>query len=238
MSHAGPPPPDDPAPEQPAYNPYPDNWDRPATGNQRFEAAAPPPHPAQPPGTQPYGAPSYGGPTNPYAGNNPRRPTFGFGGFAGWLTRVGASLIDSLLAAIVAIPSTIGFVMFFGDTTTTTRADGTQDVQFHNTAFPVAMMIIGTLLSLGFTIWNVYIRQGLTGATIGKSILAIRLVNSDFQPIGPGWAFLRQVLHIVDALPCYLGYLNPIWDSQKQTFADKIMNTYVINATAEVERPF
>ena len=47
----------------------------------------------------------------------------------------------------------------------------------------------------------------------------------------PGWAFLRSILHILDALPCYLGFLWPIWDSQKQTFADKIMSTYVIQAT-------
>jgi uncharacterized RDD family membrane protein YckC len=57
------------------------------------------------------------------------------------------------------------------------------------------------------------------------------------QPIGPGWAFLRYLLHTLDGF-CYLGYLWPIWDSRKQTFADKIMNTFVIQATTPQERPF
>jgi hypothetical protein len=39
---------------------------------------------------------------------------------------------------------------------------------------------------------------------------------------------IRYILHIVDALPCYLGYLWPIWDQQRQTFADKIVRTYVV----------
>ena len=39
-----------------------------------------------------------------------------------------------------------------------------------------------------------------------------------------GW-----ICHILDGV-CFIGYLWPIWDAKKQTFADKIMNTYVIKA--------
>jgi uncharacterized RDD family membrane protein YckC len=238
--------PNQPPDRQPGYNPYPDNWGSTPTGNPSFTASPPP-------ATNPYGEPvpygqaatypppadpASGPPTNPYAGPHASRPTFSFGGYAGWFTRVGAALIDGVLGALVGIPSTIGLVLLFSDTTTTTNPDGTSQVHFHHTGFPIALMIIGWLVSLGFGIWNVYIRQGRTGATIGKSVLAIRLVNSDLQPIGPGWAFVRQLLHIVDSLPCGLGYLNPIWDSRKQTFADKIMNTFVIQATTPAPRPF
>ena len=52
--------------------------------------------------------------------------------------------------------------------------------------------------------------------------------EADAAPIGPGRSFLRQVAHILDALPCYLGYLWPLWDSKRQTFADKIMTTVVV----------
>jgi hypothetical protein len=41
-------------------------------------------------------------------------------------------------------------------------------------------------------------------------------------------AFVRDLAHILDALPCYIGFLWPIWDSKRQTFADKIMNTVVV----------
>jgi len=35
-------------------------------------------------------------------------------------------------------------------------------------------------------------------------------------------------LHILDALPLFLGFLWPIWDAKKQTFADKIIKSVVV----------
>jgi hypothetical protein len=32
----------------------------------------------------------------------------------------------------------------------------------------------------------------------------------------------------LDSLACYVGWLWPIWDSKRQTFADKIMKTVVV----------
>lgn len=231
------------------YNPYPQQW------NQPEQVASPYGEP-RPYGDAtsyaqqqtPYGVPAnpYGQPgapgarANPYAGGTGRadRPTFGFGGYAGWWTRVGAYLIDSLLGSIAGLPLIVGYVMLFSSTTTTTDANGVKQLQFHPTMTIHLLVWLGILTSTAFTIWNVYIRQGRTGASYGKSVLAIRLVNSDLQPIGAGWAFLRQILHIVDSLPCGLGYLWPIWDSRKQTFADKIMSTFVIHATTQEPRPF
>jgi len=179
-----------------------------------------------------------GATVNPYAGTNPERPTFGFGGYAGWFTRVGASLIDGLVASVALIPALAGVVVLAANTTTTTNPDGTTTSSYSGSlGLPVLLILIGGVAYLAFFVWNVCIRQGRTGATLGKSVLAIRLVNSDGQPIGPGWAFLRYLLHTLDGF-CYLGYLWPIWDSRKQTFADKIMNTFVIQATTPQERPF
>jgi uncharacterized RDD family membrane protein YckC len=116
---------------------------------------------------------------------------------------------------------------------TTTNADGTTTSHYSGSVgVPLVLILVGAVTALAFYIWNICLRQGRTGASIGKSVLAVRLVNSDLQTIGGGNAFLRSVLHIVDAIPCYLGYFWPIWDSRKQTFADKIMRTFVIHATA------
>ena len=41
-----------------------------------------------------------------------------------------------------------------------------------------------------------------------------------------------------DSIPGYLGYLWPIWDSRKQTFADKIMSTFVVQATTPQPPPY
>jgi RDD family len=39
---------------------------------------------------------------------------------------------------------------------------------------------------------------------------------------------VRQIAHIVDTLICYIGYLFPLWDSKRQTVADKIMTTVCV----------
>jgi uncharacterized RDD family membrane protein YckC len=233
-AHAGPP------ADEPDYNPYPSNWDSAPTGNPAYNVSAPPPT-GNPDGQpSPYGVPAPpGSPANPYGGPVGNRPTFGFGGYAGWFTRVGAYIVDQLAATVAGLPLWIGYVILLTNTSTTTNPDGTTSAEYSGSvAVPVILIVIGSLTALGFYIWNICIRQGRTGASIGKSVLAIRLVNSDLQPIGPGWSFLRSILHIVDGIPCYLGYLWPIWDSQKQTFADKIMSSYVIQATVVQERPF
>jgi uncharacterized RDD family membrane protein YckC len=218
-------------PEPSTYDPYPADWNSaPATKptiDPAFYAAPAPEFP--------YGEPvAYSGlpdPANPYEGPNRSRPTFGFGGYAGWFTRVGAYVIDYLCGLVAAAPAIVGQVLYLSTARTTFDARGRSVTHVHHTDLSLALLGIGYLTGLAFTIWNVYLRQGRTGATIGKSVLAIRLVNADLQPIGAGWSFLRQILHIVDALPCMLGFVWPIWDSRKQTFADKIMGTFVIQAT-------
>ena len=92
-----------------------------------------------------------------------------------------------------------------------------------------AAAAIGFLPYIAFNIWNTVIRQGQTGQSIGKSALGLKLVReSDAQPMGPGPCFLRGLAHIVDAIPFYIGFLWPLWDAKRQTFADKICKTVVV----------
>ena len=98
-------------------------------------------------------------------------------------------------------------------------------------------MFLGVALGTAFYIYNWVIRQGRTGYTLGKTMLGIKLVGEHSkQPIGAGLSFVRQLVHFVDGLACNLGYLWPIWDVRKQTFADKIMNTIVIIQAQEQPR--
>ncbi len=239
MSHAGPPPPDPNQPDQygappPAPNPY----GEPAPyGQQPAPYGEPAPYGQQP---APYGQPApYAGaqqgstpPPNPYGGDRRATvPAFGFGGYASWLSRVAAWVIDGILGSLAGFPLWIGYVMLFSGATTTTDANGVDHLNLDSSPTTTLLIWLGVIMSLAFFIWNYCFRQGRTGATIGKSVLAIRLVNDSMQPIGPGLAFLRYLLNIVNAIPCYLGYFWPIWDDKKQTFADKIMSTYVITAT-------
>ena len=77
--------------------------------------------------------------------------------------------------------------------------------------------------------WNICLKQGRTGYSIGKGVVGIKLIKLDSgQPMGAGLSFVRQIAHVVDGLPCYIGYLWPLWDAKRQTFADKIMGSVVI----------
>ena len=93
----------------------------------------------------------------------------------------------------------------------------------------VAAMLIATLLCAVYFFWNFCYRQGKTGQSIGKSAMHFVVINeTTWQPIGFWRSLLRQIAHYVDQLICYIGYLWPLWDSQRQTIADKIMSTVCV----------
>lgn len=89
---------------------------------------------------------------------------------------------------------------------------------------------VGLLALLVFSGWNRWFLGGQTGQTLGRKQLGTKLISQDTgQPIGPLNAFLRDLVHILDSLACYIGWLFPLWDNQRQTFADKIMKTVVVS---------
>jgi uncharacterized RDD family membrane protein YckC len=188
------------APQQPGYG-QPEQY-----GQQPAQYGQQPGYPQQPGqyGQQPA---QYG--QQPGYPQQYGQPGFGAvpGNLAAWPNRVGGALIDGL---IIGVPYGIGGAFA-----------GNNDLAI--------VGIIFYLIGIGLAIWNVVIRQGSTGQTVGKQVLGLKLVGADTgQPVGAGKAFLRQLTHILDSAACYIGYLWPLWDEKKQTFADKINNTYVI----------
>ncbi len=146
--------------------------------------------------------------------------------YASWFSRVGSFLIDVLCSWIAGIPAAIGAVLFFAgaDTVTHEDADGMtviDEFTMTNAAWAGAVIaILGVVFMIGFQIWNLCVRQSRTGSSLGKSAMGTVLIRSaDGQHLGVGMCFLRQILHFLDSLVCYLGYLWPIWDNQRQTFA-------------------
>jgi len=191
-----------------------------------------------------YGQPQYGQPGQPQYGQQPpygqpqyaqqgyggQQPGYGYGGgaqLAGWGSRVGASLLDSLISGV---PIAIGYTVFIIDVATRSN-DGyyssTSSEGPH--AYSVVLLIVGFLASIGLWVWNRVIRQGNTGQSVGKSALHIKLVDTtSYQPIGPGKAFLRDFLSGIFNNACFLNVLWPLWDDQNQTWHDKVMSTYVV----------
>jgi uncharacterized RDD family membrane protein YckC len=192
----------------------------PPYGQDPYGQQPPPPYGQNPYGEQPgygqapYGQPGYGAPA----------------AYASWFQRVGAFLIDQLLGLVALIPYYIGTVLSVGSMDTSTDpVTGEITTTGGPSGIGLVLMFIGVALSIAYYVWNYCIKQGRTGYTIGKGVLGIKLIKQDTgQPMGAGLSFVRQIAHILDALPCYLGYLWPLWDAKRQTFADKIMNTVVI----------
>jgi uncharacterized RDD family membrane protein YckC len=82
-------------------------------------------------------------------------------------------------------------------------------------------------VTLGWFGYNWLHRQGSTGQTMGKKAVGIAVLDAAQRPLGAGLTMARQVAHVLDFLPCFLGYLWPAWDAEKRTFADMIMQTRV-----------
>jgi uncharacterized RDD family membrane protein YckC len=178
--------------------------------------------PPPPPAYGEYGAPEssvpqgqYGAPA-PY-GAAPSGPPGQYGAtpgapYASWIQRVGGYLLDALIIGVPAIiVILIGVAIGHG--------------------IGQALAVIGYIAAIGVGIWNVVFRQGATGQTLGKQVIGIKLIRElDGQPVGAGMAFVRGLAHIVDSIACYVGWLWPLWDAKKQTFADKLCSTVVVRA--------
>jgi uncharacterized RDD family membrane protein YckC len=90
---------------------------------------------------------------------------------------------------------------------------------------------LGGLLGLVGTAYGFYIRymEGEIGATPGKRLMGLKVVKiADGQTLGGGMGIVRYLAHIVDAVVCFLGFLLPLVDAQRQTIADKIIGTVVL----------
>ena len=151
--------------------------------------------------------------------------------YASWGRRVAGRLLDGLFAFLASLPALVGFAVLFGTADYVDRPDGSSEIHMSHAGATVGIILIafGFIFAIAFEIWNVFVRQGTTGYSLGKGVVGIKLVKeATGRPIGGGWAFLREILHVVDSALIYLGWLWPLWDRKRQTFADKIAETVVI----------
>ena len=100
-----------------------------------------------------------------------------------------------------------------------------------NSVVGVLVWVAGLVIALLFTVWNHGYLQGTTGSSLGKRVLRFQVLDEKTEePIGFGRSVLRQLAHVVDAIPVFAGYLFPLWDAKRQTLADKIMSTVCVSA--------
>ena len=181
------------------------------------------------PGQQYPGQPAWAGAPAPFGGYGRPLPPL-----APWGARVGALLIDSaiasgpfLVAYIITIIAAVG-----ASGAAAAAGDGSE----MPAAFGVGMGFASLILlatyawSIGWVIFDRIIRQGRSGQSVGKRVVGLRLLSErTMLPPGPGLTLGREFAHIADGA-AYIGYLWPLWDEKKQTFADKICSTVVVRA--------
>ena len=210
----------------PAYTPpSTGGYDAPAPGPYSAPASggySQPPSPGggfpEPAGFPPpagYGQqPTYGtGPGSYPGGGVPNMPLAPVGGapLADWPKRALGGLIDYVAAGIVI--SIVGSLL--------------SNINSGVGGFVNSLLGIGWMVYLGY-------KSGTTGVTFGRSITKTKLISeATGQPIGVGNGIIRQLAHIIDSIICYIGWLFPLWDVKKQTIADKLMKTVVIDNSAD-----
>jgi uncharacterized RDD family membrane protein YckC len=91
--------------------------------------------------------------------------------------------------------------------------------QYSAAAMQIAFSLIYTV---GF--WTV------EGATPGKLVLGLRIVDADGNQIGVGQALLRYFGYFLDGVTLGVGYLMIVFSEKKQGLHDQIASTYVVRA--------
>ncbi|MEO5874133.1 MAG: RDD family protein, partial [Streptosporangiaceae bacterium] len=202
--------------QQPGYGQQPAQYQQ---QPPQYQQNTPQPYPAQPAFPQ-AAQPAYGN-AQPYGYAGAAT-----GAYAGWGSRFAAYLVDAFL---IGIPLTIIQLILAAALVSDTTYNSTTG-QIEGGGGLALVYFISFVFGLGAMLGLSYM-EGTTGQTPGKKLTNIRLISEQTgHPIGFGMAFVRKLAHILDALPCYVGFLWPAFDAKKQTFADKVMHTVVVRS--------
>ncbi|MEB3980575.1 RDD family protein [Mycobacterium sp. 663a-19] len=127
---------------------------------------------------------------------------------APWHVRVGAFAVDVLPGAAVA--TTMALVSF---------------------TVPVDSVWLWVCASVGglailLTLVNRLVLPTVTGWSLGRALCGIAVVRRDGETVGAWGLLLRDLAHLLDTASV-VGWLWPLWDSGRRTFADMLLRTEV-----------
>ena len=146
---------------------------------------------------------NYAPPPSYQPGWNQNPPIGTYGQLADWGIRAVASLIDGALTLPV-------FILF--------SALGHVSSVFS---------VIGLLAVLAIVALFA-VQIGETGQSPGMRVMGVKCVGLNGHTIGGGLGVVRAIATVLNSIVCYIGWLLPLWDNQRQTLADKVMSTVVI----------
>src|SRR6266849_5255267 len=144
--------------------------------------------------------------------------------------RIVAHILDGIFVGLGAIP---GFIlMFVGIGLAASTAGPRGQISDDAGAGLVGIVFLAyAVIFLGvIALWlyNCYL-LGKNGATLGKRVMKIKVLDAQGQPLGFGKAFLRELIKHALGSACFILLLWPLWDDQKQGLQDKIFSTHVFD---------
>ena len=135
--------------------------------------------------------------------------------------------MDGLVGLLFLLP---GIIAAAAGPKTTERCTVNGQRGFCEVPTDATLAVTIILYVIGGVVWFVlYVRMLGRGATWGRKAAGYRILDADtHQPIGSGRAIGRYFASILSYLPCYLGFLWPLWDAENRTFHDMIVKTRAI----------
>lgn len=128
---------------------------------------------------------------------------------ASWLSRAGAFAVDVLSG--VGVMATMALVAW-----STPQGDWLWWVCTSARALVFLAMAV-----------NRWLLPKVTGFSVGRALFGIAVVHRDGSPVGPWRLLVRDFAHLLDTLALFVGWLWPLWDSRRRTFADLLVRTEV-----------
>lgn len=134
---------------------------------------------------------------------------------AGFISRALAMIIDIAIVSLIALLSLFAglFVVYGFDF----GAYGSGNIT------PPLYLILFLLSSTYFVFLH-----GYGGKTAGKTLLGIKLINSEGEGVGLWDAFVRWIGYYISGVFLFAGFLWFLVDSECQTWHDKLADTYVV----------
>ncbi len=87
----------------------------------------------------------------------------------------------------------------------------------------VSVLAVAALL----TMTNRVILPALSGWSLGRALMGIAVVHKDGDSVGAARLLCRELAHLLDTLSVFVGWLWPLWDPRRRTFADLLLRTEV-----------
>ncbi|OBH54917.1 RDD family protein [Mycobacterium sp. E2479] len=137
---------------------------------------------------------------------------------APWHSRVSAFAVDVLPG--IAVVTTLALVSF------TVPAGGVW--------WWLAISVLGIVTLL--VLVNRLLLPAITGWSLGRALVGIAVTRRTGTAPGPWTLLLRDVAHLLD-VASIVGWLWPLWDSRRRTFADMLARTEVRRLQPDTTQP-